>query len=450
MSYCLIQGDSKDVLKTFPANYFDSCVCDPPYGLSFMGKAWDYDVPQVDLWREVWRVMKPGAYLLAFFGTRTYHRGVVQIEDAGFEIRDMIEWMYASGFPKSLDVSKAIDKAAGAKREKVGRRKHPTLVDSSKIEESANAAHGENMWGREWDITAPATEAAKKWQGWGTAKKPAHEPIVVARKPIIGTVAENVLRYGTGVINIDGCRIDFANDKDIESAKWGRGIDIMGGNYVGATHTSGKANIEANPLGRWPANLIHDGSEEVLACFPDAPGQMAAVGPEYGSKSSVNAYGNYGPRELFEPRIELNKSAARFFYCAKASRADRNEGLERFEKKNMYWSSGDQSPGSFQAPGTDRTSQNNWPTVKPTTLMRYLLRLVTQPGGITLDPFTGSGSTGKAAMYEGFNFVGIELQPMDIAGQRIAWAGYDATREERKKQTEPQISLFDCMEGASR
>ena len=385
----LHHGDCLEVLRSLPDCSVDSVVTDPPYGLSFMGKRWDYDVPSVEVWAECLRVLKPGGHLLAFAGTRTQHRMAVRIEDAGFEIRDMIAWVYGSGFPKSLDVSKAIDKMDAAQEQQARRYRFTEWVRSTGItSKQIDEATQTNMGGHyttaasqpaimtrehleacrhllgdipEWvereadirsvesknfaerevvgyeemvdttkvrmgfagsrynneestnrivSITAPATPEAKQWQGWGTALKPALEPITVARKLLIGTVAENVLQHGTGAINVDGGRVGE----------------------------------------RWPANFIHDGSEEAT---------------------------------------DLLGASARFFYCAKASKADRGE--------------------------------NHHPTVKPTDLMRYLCRLVTPPSGIVLDPFMGSGSTGKAAMLEGFAFVGIEREAeyIDIAKARI-------------------------------
>ena len=319
-------GNCLQKMKTLPSNSVDSVVTDPPYGLAFMGKKWDYDVPSVEVWQECLRVLKPGGHLLAFAGTRTQHRMAVRIEDAGFEIRDMIAWVYGSGFPKSLDVSKAIDKAAGAEREVVGYSagfgKGSTFSSEYQTAQGYRPAYTEKA-GQPAPITAPATEAAKQWQGWGTALKPALEPITVARKPLTGTVAANVLEHGTGALNVDGCRV-------------------------------------GDEAGRFPANMIHDGSDEVVGLFPESNGQG---------------------------------SAARFFYCAKTSKKDR---------------------------GTD----NKHPTVKPTELMKYLCRLVTPPNGTVLDPFMGSGSTGKACMLEGFNFIGIELckEYYVVARNRIAEA----------------------------
>ena len=346
-------GDCIEVLRTLPGNSVDSIVTDPPYGLSkepdmaevlrhwlagddyqhtgrgFMGKSWDSFVPGPSVWREALRVLKPGGHLLAFFGSRTYDIGTLAIRLAGFEIRDCIQWIYGSGFPKSKNLD------------------------------------GE-------------------WEGWGTALKPAHEPICVARKPFDGTVAANVLVHGTGALNIDGCRIPLNGDYKCKPN--GRpSLTDLGDNYDPA-----KAN-QPDTVGRWPANVIHDGSEEVLASFPDAPGQLAKAAEGDDRRKDQNCYGAM-PRESngAAPRDETAKSAARFFYSAKASKADRGEG-------------------------------NPHPTVKPTALMRYLCQLVTPPGGVVLDPFMGSGSTGVSAIDAGFKFIGVELvdEYFAIASSRI-------------------------------
>ena len=352
-------GDCRDVMSTLEASSVDAIVTDPPYGIGFMGKGWDHGVPGGDFWREALRVAKPGAHLLAFGGTRTFHRLACAIEDAGWEIRDTIMWVYGSGFPKSHDVSKAIDKAAGAEREVVGQR--DTKTGSNK----------ETNWKcsspRIMDVTAPATDAARQWSGWGTALKPAWEPIIVARKPLCGTVAETVLRHGTGGINVDGCR-----------------VGTEGGTLASS---------------RWPANVIHDGSDEVLALFPEAP--SAREYKEPGQQKALGARGADINTHLFQlpsAKVRTNTyagqtgSAARFFYCAKPSKKERDDGCE-----------------------------NNHPTVKPTELMRYLCRLVTPPGGVVLDPFCGSGSTGRGAVLEGMSFVGIDLDAayLEIARKRI-------------------------------
>jgi site-specific DNA-methyltransferase (adenine-specific) len=376
----LHHGDCLDVLRTLPDCSVDAVVTDPPYGLSFMGKKWDYDVPSQEIWAECLRVLKHGGHLLAFAGTRTQHRMAVRIEDAGFEIRDMIAWVYGSGFPKSHDVSKAIDKAAEAEREVVGFNENwRTSKSEIACPQQENQA----------TITAPATLEAKQWEGWGTALKPALEPITVARKPLIGTVAENVLQHGTGAINVDGGRVAFVSDADRrESTAKNQHADfgtqpMTNNNVYGDYSMIQPANY--NPPGRWPANFIHDGSEEVVGLFPDTKsgfmrgGEKASkgLGMFGGGQSNADTYGDSG-------------SAARFFYCAKASKRDRDEG-------------------------------NNHPTVKPTDLMRYLCRLVTPPNGTVLDPFMGSGSTGKAAALEGFSFIGIEREAeyVTIAQARI-------------------------------
>ena len=432
MTYQLHHGDCLEVLRSMPDCSVDSIVTDPPYGLSFMGKKWDYDVPSVEVWAECLRVLKHGGHLLAFAGTRTQHRMAVRIEDAGFEIRDMIAWVYGSGFPKSLDVSKAIDKMDAAEEQQARRYRFTEWVRTTKITarqidditatkmgshytthptqpaimtrehleacrhllgdvpawveqeadirsvESKNFAEREVVGQKEMidtrkaragftgsthspdydgsrrvvDITAPATEAAKQWEGWGTALKPALEPITVARKPLVGTVAENVLQYGTGAINVDGGRVGAdggttrSNQSPYAESGWRTGHDI----------------VELN-AGRWPANFIHDGSEEAT---------------------------------------DLLKDSARFFYCAKASKADRGE--------------------------------NHHPTVKPTDLMRYLCRLVTPPNGIVLDPFNGSGSTGCAAVLEGFQYIGIEREAEYIAISEKRIQARSKQAQEQNKQ----------------
>ena len=392
-------GECLEVLRTMPDNSVDSVVTDPPYGLSFMGKKWDYDVPSVEVWAECLRVLKPGGHLLPFAGTRTQHRMAVRIEDAGFEIRDMIAWVYGSGFPKSLDVSKAIDKAAGV-----------TFTESP--------AEGVGFM----------TPDAASWQGWGTALKPAMEPITVARKPLVGTVAENVLAHGCGGINVDGCRVGTETiTQRLATVEGGKAI---GGKAVGVKQKA--TGDTTTTIGRWPANLIHDGSEEVLAGFPQSnpgkptdkprgrrPGGFGNVGHEKGDGvPNGPQYGDTG-------------SAARFFYCPKASKADRDEGCEGLEERgrNEVYGTGmntatkcDPASGHTQESVEARPLRRNiHPTVKPTALMRYLCRLVTPPNGVVLDPFMGSGSTGKAAMLEGFQFIGIErdAEYIEIARARI-------------------------------
>ena len=394
----LYNDDCLNILKTLDDNSIDSCVTDPPYGLSFMGKSWDYDVPKFEIWREVYRVLKPGAHLLAFFGSRTYHRGVVQIEDAGFEIRDQIMWIYGSGFPKSHNIGKAIDKEAGAKKNvigtKIGKGGENLNILSRQGKNDDKEAKGCGAYGKgakqinvEIPITEPATEEAKQWEGWGTALKPAHEPIVVARKPITQSVAKNVLEYGTGALNIDDCRVQFSENDDNRIGKNYK--HNASADYVVAENKDNSKgdNTELyKSNGRWPANVIHDGSDEVVSQFPN--------------------------------------ESSRFFYCAKASKSDRDDGLDEFlEKKVVTFQTGNGASGNPSSISADRDTQykNIHPTVKPTDLMKYLCRFVTPKNGIILDPFMGSGSTGKAALSEGFRFVGIEMNKeyFEIAEARI-------------------------------
>jgi len=382
----LHNGDNLEVLKEYQEDYFDSVVTDPPYGLRFMGNKWDYEVPSVDTWKEVLRVLKPGGHLLSFGGTRTYHRMVVNIEDAGFEIRDMIGWMYGSGFPKSHNISKAIDKAAGKSGEIVGKKKlWGHNAGSSAGSFSKNNYEGQTGIQREIDIVSPATDEAKRWEGWGTALKPALEPIVVARKPFSGTVANNMIEYGTGGINIEECRVPV-NGEEVQINTWDDNAHPFGGG-AGNPYTGRKET-----KGRWPANIIHDGSDEVISLFPESNGQQGDLIGNEGKKNN-EIYGQFNKTNEFSKRGDVG-SAARFFYCAKASSSDRNE---------------------------DGKVDNDHPTVKPTELMRYLIKLVTQPGGKVLDPFMGSGSTGKAALLDGYDFYGIEKDKhsFDIALQRI-------------------------------
>jgi site-specific DNA-methyltransferase (adenine-specific) len=379
----LLVGDCVEQMKTLDAESVDAIVTDPPYGLEFMGKAWDgFGTPLgFQTWSEQWareafRVLKPGGHLLAFGGTRMYHRLAAGIEDAGFEIRDTLMWLYGSGFPKSLDVSKAIDKAAGAEREVVG--KHPT----PKGKQSDGWGHKE-----EASITAPSTKAAKKWQGWGTALKPAVEPIVLARKPLIGTVAENVLTHGTGALNIDASRIDYLSEDDKGNPnrfKTAWSSDGSNDGWKSEAHKSYTPVPVGSNGGRWPANILLD--EEAAALLDEQSGVSKSPAP-YGERVS-------GDKSMFgiggldhSKEFGDTGGASRFFYVAKASRSERNAGLER----------------------------NIHPTVKPVDLMRYLIRLVTPKGGTVLDPFMGSGTTAVAAIGEGVNWIGCEREPEYVA-----------------------------------
>ena len=417
-------GDCRDVLRSLPDNSVDGVVTDPPYELGFMGKSWDssgvaYDV---NLWMDCLRVLKPGGHILAFGGSRTWHRLAVAIEDAGFELRDSIAWIYGSGFPKSLDVSKAIDKRAGAEREVVGTWK-PTgkarLVGGKNADGIFQDYATAGTLKDSVDITAPATSEAKTWQGWGTALKPAHEPIVVGRKPFGKgvTVAENVLLWGVGGLNIDGSRI-------------GTGEDRAGGGESGKSAIWGENNnqIERPNGGRWPANVILD--EVTAGLLDEQSGERP--GGQFPARrgNSVNTSFASGQETVGGARgMGDSGGASRFFYVAKASKRDRNEGLEELEGTSAgdmvereEGSAGMNSPRA----GAGRTSgaKNFHPTVKPTQLMRYLIKLVTPEGGTVLDPFTGSGSTGKAALLDGYKFIGAELteEYLPIIEGRLKWA----------------------------
>lgn len=384
--YRLLQGYCLKRLKELPDNSVDSVVTDPPYGLGkepdmaevlrhwmagddyqhkgggFMGRKWDSFVPGPAVWREALRVLKPGGHLLAFFGTRTYDMGTLAVRLAGFEIRDQIAWVYGSGFPKSRNVGREVE----------------------------------------------------GFDGWGTALKPAQEPIVVARKPLAGTVAANVLAHGTGALNVDGCRIGMSGGEENPSVARRKGaINHLSDRPAADTEAEGKMASRQSPeafraersgelLGRWPANLIHDGSDEVLAAFPDSKGQQGDVKGTEPSSVTNGIYGEFTGRVASAKRVDQDKSAARFFYCAKASPRDRNEGLDAPGPQFKHGS-------TLRNIENTKTRGNNHPTVKPTDLMAYLCRLVTPPGGTVLDPFMGSGSTGKAAIREGFQFIGIEL-----------------------------------------
>lgn len=362
----LIEGDCREVLKEFADSSVDAVVTDPPYGLEFMGKRWDYDVPGVDIWREVLRVLKPGGHLLSFGGSRTYHRMAVAIEDAGFEIRDQIMWIYGSGFPKSSN--------------------------------------------QEGD-----------WEGWGTALKPAHEPIVVARKPLIGTVPANLIAYGVGALNIDGCRVPSDDSTRRNNTAE---IGYHGGNLAASYQTG-------SDEGRWPANVIHDGSDEVLGAFPQARGQIADASSSEKRKTQ-NVYGAMQRGNDGAMVRDQGGNAARFFYCAKTSKADRDDGLTTPEQPVVTFATANGTSGkpSSISEGRNTAYKNTHPTVKPTALMRYLCRLVAPPQGTVLDPFMGSGSTGRGAVLEGFNFIGIEMEAAyyDIADARIAAAEKEAAK----------------------
>ena len=487
-------------MKTLEDNSVDAIVSDPPYGISFMSKKWDYDVPSVEVWKEAMRVLKPGGHALIACGTRTQHRMVVNIEDAGFEIRDVVSWIYGSGFPKSLNIGKAVDKMDAAEAQLARRynftewvRSHditpkqinaclgasdmgrhytdilPTgkqpaimtrehleacrhlfadvpqwvedecdkrsvesenfkrreVVGSKKSSLGGTVAAGERDAGfiaehkdKSFNITAPATEAAKQWDGWGTALKPSSEFFTLCRKPLSEkTIAANVLKWGTGGINIDGCRVGTDAGWSYPSGAGGNGFH--GG--VGRKADGSRKDACESTQGRFPANLIHDGSQEVLELFPES---KSVAGKKILSTSNI-----YGGNSLLSSKTKGTDeisgytdpgSAARFFYCAKASKKDRDEGLEAMTAK-FAPTMGNGIGAKEHDPETATPKKNTHPTVKPTALMQYLCRLITPTGGTVLDPYMGSGSTGKAAIKEGFDFIGCELDPdyFKIAETRI-------------------------------
>lgn len=369
----IIHGDCLEVMKKMPDNSVDSIVTDPPYGISFMGKKWDYDVPKVEVWHEAMRVLKPGGHILVACGTRTQHRMAVNIEDAGFEIRDIVAWIYGSGFPKSLNIGKAVDKLQGNEREVIGKIAQPGSTNN-------RIAMG-NGWQEEPDLT----KGSSPWEGWGTALKPAMELWTLARKPLSEkTVAENVLRWGTGGLNIDESRV---------------GTEVI--SQHGRNSNDNPAQVPQNEYkpnnswtGRFPANIIHDNSEEVRECFPN----------------------------------ESERFFKSIIYTAKASKSERNKGLEGMEEQQTvgggggigdYLSDVNSASGKF---GSEKApAKNNHPTVKPISLMKYLIKLVTPKGGTVLDPFVGSGSTAVAAKELGFQCIGIEREEeyCEIARKRL-------------------------------
>jgi len=435
----LMNGDCLELMKYIPDGSVDAVICDPPYGLGkepdpfkmlqawitddhyehkakrgFMGKEWDSFVPQPAVWKECLRVLKPGGHLISFFGTRTYDIGTLAVRLAGFEIRDQIGWLYGSGFPKSLNISKAIDKLHGAEREVVGIKIN---ADGSKSRFTNNGDDISGMKDGGNLETLPSTDKAKQYDGWGTALKPAFEPIVMARKPLSEkTVAKNVLKWGTGGINIDDCRVSGEG-----YSKGGKNKSVAFGSDLE------KQERCDGSKGRFPANIIHDGSDEVESVFPDSKGQQGALKNHSKTRQSPNGvFGTLPPAKDCEPRNDSSTSASRFFYCTKTSKKDRNEGLEDFKITSSVemvnrkeGSAGKDNPRA--GAGRSSGNQNNHPTVKPTELMKYLCKLVTPKNGTILDPFMGSGSTGKAAVQEGFNFIGIELDKdyFKIAESRI-------------------------------
>lgn len=413
----LIKADCLQALKELPDNSIDSVVTDPPYGLSFMGKRWDYDVPKIDLWKAVFRVLKPGGFLLSFAGTRTYHRMAVNIEDAGFEIRDMISWLYGSGFPKSYNIGKAVDKLQGNDRIPTGEIKHHAQKGVAIAEE--RGAIGGGAFGQAKD--EEVTKGNSEWEGWGTGLKPSNEPIVVARKPLNEkNVALNVLKWGTGGINIDDCRIE---KREGDRTEYGvNGIERKNNNNVYGKQ-AGIINFSGTQ-GRFPANIILD--EEAGKILDEQSGISSSKEQIMGRGFDDSEVFGTGDLNYKSKRGHNDKGgASRFFYCAKASKGERNYGCEEFDEKLRSGNNkimGDPS-GFKTGSGNERNglNKNNHPTVKPIKLMQYLVRLVTKKGGICLDPFLGSGTTAIACIKEGMNYIGIEREEdyIKIAEARI-------------------------------
>jgi site-specific DNA-methyltransferase (adenine-specific) len=435
MTYQILHGNNLDILPTLADNSIDSIVTDPPYELGFMGKKWDSSgiAYSVELWQQCLRVLKPGGHLLSFGGTRTYHRVAVAIEDAGFELRDSIAWLYGSGFPKSLDVSKAIDKQSGYEGEVIGTE----VIDIGMQGGSMHAGRETKLAERQ--IKTLSTEA-QQWQGWGTALKPAFEPVIVARKSIEGTVANNVLKWSTGGLNIDGSRI--ATD---ELKPYSPGVHRDSPSSFNDDSWQGKEEIKPAPSGRWPANIILDPYTAELLDEQSGTLKSGKLKPDAYQKERDNSSIFAGAGVFDHKGYEADSGgASRFFYVAKASKRDRNEGLEELPQVASAAMSGNlvdssRLGGDGSAIKTP-TRQNFHPTVKPTSLMEYLIKLVTPPKGTVLDPFTGSGSTGKAAILQGFDFIGIEMtkEYLPIIEGRLKHA--EAIVAERIKETSDKQS----------
>jgi DNA modification methylase len=532
MSLIVVNGDNLQLLKKYPDNHFDAIVTDPPYGLGkepdavevmtawattgyheiegkgFMGKEWDAFVPQPVFWKEVFRVLKHGGHVVAFYGTRTYDWGVMAMRFAGFEVRDCIQWLYGSGFPKSHNIGKAIDKLEGNERKVIGKGISGSTAKGFNLNDQQREA-GTGIIAGEYTLS----KGNSAWEGWGSALKPANEPIVLARKPLEKglSIAENVLKWGTGGINIDGCRIGYSKDDHLMKYEGYQNGTYKSEYEEGTSYKYGN-QVQINPMGRFPANIIlthhpececkgvkkvgkgerkqHEDGEvsnanegyrrpnkssythknsDVIAsygeetvedwnCHPDCPikilDEQSGISKSTGgsgdkSMGGLGVNGKYGKYALNVDAANKGGlgdtgGASRFFYVAKASKSERNKGLEGFENKKradinkMMGESGNFKTGS----GNDRTTEfkNFHPTVKPVKLMQYLIRLVTPPNGIVLDPFCGSGTTGVACKLEGFQFVGMEQDP-EYA--KIAEARIKNYKEEKENPIEQKIDTIN-------
>jgi site-specific DNA-methyltransferase (adenine-specific) len=435
-------GSNLDVLPFMADNSVDSIVTDPPYELGFMGKKWDSTgiAYSVELWRECLRVLKPGGHLLAFGGSRTWHRLAVAIEDAGFDIRDSVAWLYGSGFPKSHNISLSIDKHFGyANRGKA--------IPVASTYQASDIEEKNKLTSNPVDEYSAKTDEGQKWAGWGTALKPAFEPIVVARKPLIGTVAENVLTWGVGGLNIDASRIGTEERVNQPAGSLGNGQTLSGG----------QAQTDRDAItvqGRWPANIILD--EYTAGLLDEQSGHLHGDGNKKDTGMGTDRiYQASSYQVSYQGRATRSHGdsggASRFFYVSKASKRDRNEGLDELPQKQTVGGGGgvgdyleDVNSASGKYGSEKAPAKNFHPTVKPTDLMRYLVKLVTPAGGTVLDPFTGSGSTGKAALLDGYKFIGIELTEdyLPIIEGRLIWSKNQVENLVRQQQQKEQETLF--------
>lgn len=473
--YKLYEGNMLDMLDVIEPNSIGSIVTDPPYELGFMGKTWDSSgiAFQPDTWYKCYQVLKPGGYLLAFGGSRTFHRIACAIEDAGFEIRDTICWLYGSGFPKSMSISKGIEA-----REKLGnagtrnKRKIEQACDTEEytLRQTNNGAMGEIIETTRKQYI-PNTDLAKKWDGWGTCLKPSFEPIIVARKPLDGTCIDNVIKWGVGGINIDECRVGveelhnaYAGNKNTGFTAGDNRDEKGKGMFSGLNHGETTVN------GRFPANTIltYDDTdfEEVCGGMPDTKSGTEMTFGSVRKKQPDNCYKlGFTQKEFNDGQIAPDNygdsgNASRYFYCAKASKKDRDEGLEEFDEYIMPKTGAEKRLTVGGSKDISLPRKNTHPTVKPTDLIQYLVRLVTPNGETVLDPFNGSGSTGKAVMYENrernknYKYIGIELTPeyLPISRARIEYVcdpqneiTYEKVDEETnevKKVSFREVSLF--------
>jgi site-specific DNA-methyltransferase (adenine-specific) len=458
--YTLYEGTMQEVLSSMPNNSVDAIITDPPYEISFMGKGWDATgvAYTKETWEHCFRVLKSGGYLLSFGATRTFHRIAVAIEDAGFEIRDTIMWLYGSGFPKSMALDKSIEGklTIGSANTKDFKKLNGQLVDKTGIgfaknqfEQGIRPTNYNENGQKRLEKLEPTTDLAKQWQGWGTCLKPAYEPIIVARKPFKGSLVDNVIEYGVGGLNIDECRVETTDKYSYPNGGGGSSFGI--GKGIDGTRTT---PTESNPLGRFPANVIltYDETDfdEVCGGFPDTKSVSEEKNNKYSFKGNKDAF-KWGFKNRVGSGYDDSGSASRYFYCAKASKKDRDEGLDKFETFNGG-SYNFRQDGSLD--GLIPSKKNIHPTVKPVELMQYLVRLVTPKNGVVLDCFMGSGSTGKAVMFENrernanYHFIGVEMtsEYLPICHSRIDYAlnkyEYDLEKEKQEMEEIGQMSLF--------